>query len=624
MLRLAILLVSVTSVLINNDYQPKTFVIRNARSLLGNSTDAVVGTQSIEFWNDPSVPDEGYGNLGFTAGTPWVLPSAPFTHVRYWLKSGCTNNPTGVTVQVFNVWQNNPRPPDPLVYPNNSWQQFAFPLTKFVYPNDDPSEFVFREVLFVIDSPKTNLCHYYLDNLEFVSLDGCDLVTISDSSAPVKVGCSLPVVSSELAVGTISPIVNITSAATGTTVKFVLPQTGGEGLDSEGKRARTSTSGNNCRSSVVNCEWWKEDEKIWSTQGCTNNGTVSLGDGNIGVVCECVHLTLFALVSRSEFIPVPLCQTSTADFVFVALYGAIAVYCLIQMVRSRALCKEGPKNALISGCDTLALVLGLSTIVCLMRILSLLLKPVLVVGSLTILYALPSFLQLFVFTFLSITWFSIVRFAMQSNPFQRFRIFFYGLNVLYFICTVGISIALATTTDELTSYARAGAYLLAIFSLVLGLALLISGVSLAYQLRQATKALAGSVNSSSLTTTLMIRSLVVACLLASCWCGQAIAGFIATSETALDTENGLENADLAFYVFDVMCLVLLLYFFYSAVEKAIIKKDAKVGNSSSMRESSQRREVSSTNDSQSSKNSSHNFNHSSPNLVSPASHSSRR
>jgi len=100
-----------------------------------------------------------------------------------------------------------------------------------------------------------------------------------------------------------------------------------------------------------------------------------------------------------------------------------------------------------------------------------------------------------------------------------------------------------------------------------------AGLTLVYELRKATRAVASSVQTtSSISESLIRKSLLVACLLGASWCGQAIAGFLAIDGVALDTQSGLESADFAFYVLDLLCLLLLLYFFYAAVSKAVMKR----------------------------------------------------
>lgn len=470
------------------------FFIANARSTKRLAAGGVQGSATCWAWNNSLAPTPsgiGYSNLEFISDTSYSLRSAPFTHIRFWLRTAC---PQGIhaSVQVFEEWLNHDPPYGGMFPINGTWQQFAFPLASFAYPDPDPTYFVFKHVLFLIQEDSSVTCEMFVDKVEFVSLRGCDLVAVTESSSAVAVDCNNKT-TPELKPGPVSPVVNITSQETGTAVTFILPRTGGETIDSSGTPVRTVSGG--CHSDKVNCEWWDEINERWSSAGCTSNGTVSLGDGTTGVVCDCVHLTLFALVARREFNPELLCQTSNADFVFVAIYCVIAAYCVVQLFRSRALCKQGPKNALVSGCDTLGLVLVCSLAVCILRVLSLILKPFLSVGGLTILYALPSFLQLWTFTHLCITWFTVVR--MQKNPYERMRLLFYGLNGLYFLSTIGISIAIASTTDAITDLARAGAYLLATFSLVLGLSLLSSGLTLVYELRKATRAVASSVQTNS-------------------------------------------------------------------------------------------------------------------------------
>jgi len=315
------------------------FVIQNARSTRRLVSGGAQGSATSWAWNNSLAPTPngiGFGNFEFISEpTNITLRTSPFTHIRFWMRTDCTGG-AGASLQIFPQWLTGNDPPDATFRVNSTWQQKEQPLAYFAYPDPDPTFFIFKSILFVIQLDSRYTCEFFLDKVELVGLKGCDLVTITGSTAAVDVDCNRS--TPNVKPGAVSPIVNITAEHNATAVTFILPSTGGQTVDASGTPVRTVSGG--CHSNMVNCEWWDEFNEQWSSAGCVSNGTVALGDGQTGVVCDCVHLTLFALVARREFNPLLLCQTSEADFVFVAIYCLIASYCVIQLIRSRALCNQ--------------------------------------------------------------------------------------------------------------------------------------------------------------------------------------------------------------------------------------------------------------------------------------------
>lgn len=84
----------------------------------------------------------------------------------------------------------------------------------------------------------------------------------------------------------------------------------------------------------MRCEWQDPVTLRFLTSGCElTQEDVQLGGGVVGAQCTCDHLTVFALVLRTEQHQQPLCVAVTADYVMLVLYTMLSMLLIVQLTR---------------------------------------------------------------------------------------------------------------------------------------------------------------------------------------------------------------------------------------------------------------------------------------------------
>lgn len=352
----------------------------------------------------------------------------------------------------------------------------------------------------------------------------------------------------------VSPVLNITinsSELAGSTFMFTLPIN---------PAIRQGIVNQNCYGSQISCAWQQPETGEFLESGCDLTAeNVNMGSGVVGSQCTCTHLTVFALVLRSELRGNALCQAETSDYVLLGLYGILTVVVLVQICRlahARVFGRTFAMHALLF-------------ISPLLRIIYLVAKPVInSVAGLVFLGLVPSSLALSLFIHLLLAWASIQMFSMKTSPFSKFRIPFIVTIVCVFLLTFAIVVAVAVAPDPTTekNVVIYGSYVLAVFFAIVCILVLLSGLGLNQMLKK--NAAGVSSKNSRWRVLARYRVLFSTLGLSLCLFFEAALWIAAVQEDILVSSSATLATSTAFYVCDWISLCVLTALFPADVGAA--------------------------------------------------------
>lgn len=352
----------------------------------------------------------------------------------------------------------------------------------------------------------------------------------------------------------ISPLFNITQANDNMTdIVFTLP------IDIHlfhevGKVTQS------CSQRELSCEWQDPDTLEFRQSGCAvSQANVDMGSGVVGTQCTCTHLTVFAIVLRSDMRLTPLCHAQEADYVLIALYAALAACLLVQLARVVQFRLYKHRNpSLIQHL--------LLLVVCMLRVAYLVAKPVISsLALLVLLGLLPSAIALSLFIQLLLMWAGLQSVTMDASPFARFRNLFIVVTLLVFLLVAVLVVLLAAIPD--TQIVQGGSYAFAVLTAIVCFFVLLSGLGLRRTL--GVLATANNVSTSKrdwrsqarfrlliVTVGLSVCLFVVACL----WVAAIQTDILVSSAATLATTT-------SFYVCDWLSLCLMTWLFSKGVKQ---------------------------------------------------------
>jgi len=353
-----------------------------------------------------------------------------------------------------------------------------------------------------------------------------------------------------------------------------------------------------CVGQALSCEWQDPNTLEFLQSGCSvSKEMVDMGSGVVGTECTCSHLTVFALVLRSNMQLMPLCQAKEVDYVLIVLYGLLIVCLVIQPARGQY---ELSLSAVVQH-----LLIMLS---CVLRIIYLVLKPVVAsLPLLVLLGLLPSVVALSLFTYLLLTWArvqfsSAAKYSSTRNinsggdsggnsnsrvnysssgishggqghgsysaSFRCFRAMFTLLVLLVMLVTIAIIIALGVSTAQSSSSPSIsstevlvdGSYVLAGLYAAVCVLVLVLGTGLRKTLSAGVFAGHNWVGALRQRVLLAMVALSVCLFVAACL-------WVAAVQTDIVTSSALTLATSAsFYAFDWLSLCLMTWLFVKAAE----------------------------------------------------------
>ena len=321
-----------------------------------------------------------------------------------------------------------------------------------------------------------------------------------------------------------------------------------------------------CAGQAVSCEWQDPTTLEFLQSGCSvTKEMVDMGSGVVGTQCTCTHLTVFALVLRTNMQLAPLCQAKAVDYVLIVLYALLIVCLVLQPARGHY------DLSLSSVAQHLLLMLA-----CVLRIVYLVLKPVIdSLPVLVLLGLLPSAVALSLFTYLLLTWASVQFAKFENSPFHRFRVLFTLVTLLVLLLIVALTIAVDVVQrqeqeqevgrEAAIAVLVDGSYVLATLYLVTCLLVVVLGVGLRRTLA------AGAFSGNSWISALRHRVLVTVVSLSACLFLVACL-WVAAVQTDIVTSSALTLVTTTcFYVFDWLSLCLVTWLFVKAVGDAVVR-----------------------------------------------------
>lgn len=195
-----------------------------------------------------------------------------------------------------------------------------------------------------------------------------------------------------------------------------------------------------CQGAAISCQWQDPASLEFQDSGCSaSTERVDTGSGVVGTQCSCNHLTVFAFVLRTELKLSPLCQADVGDYILIALYSALGLVFIVQIIRLT-----------IANLFAISFVLhSVLLLFVILRIVYLIAKPVIhSLGGLVFLSLLPSALSMGLFVHMLTAWVSLQMFSMSSSPFAKFRVPFLASLLLVFLLTITITISVAVTEQS--------------------------------------------------------------------------------------------------------------------------------------------------------------------------------
>jgi hypothetical protein len=230
---------------------------------------------------------------------------------------------------------------------------------------------------------------------------------------------------------------------------------------------------------VPACGWMDHDSQAWSMDGSSTVDTdaaSSSGDGSRVVVCECDHLTDFAVLmhqARLEEEPTVIINEdgtttivpnpdaggdslygSPSYLVFAALYVVVALWGGVQFARIIYWSKCA--NYLQAIEHGLIMVVGLvRASVCLIYYLLQYasVADAIDLEALSLISSVPYLFMFFLFTFLIFAWAGIYHAAQKrgaKDPFQQIQKYFWALNIALVACTLTLFCSFAFADDLAT------------------------------------------------------------------------------------------------------------------------------------------------------------------------------
>ena len=136
-------------------------------------------------------------------------------------------------------------------------------------------------------------------------MDDAGLASLNATLCAPNASSALPPLPPPDEADVVSPVVEVTVTdgqgnevpVNGTQVDFVVPIDESKQQEVADKLSGDKPLGQKCLMHSLNCEWWDEPARRWSSAGCRQTG---LEQG--GARCTCTHLTVSgALGSHGEF-----------------------------------------------------------------------------------------------------------------------------------------------------------------------------------------------------------------------------------------------------------------------------------------------------------------------------------
>lgn len=317
-----------------------------------------------------------------------------------------------------------------------------------------------------------------------------------------------------------------------------------------------------CYGQQLSCQWQDPNTMEFQQSGCAvSQEHVDMGSGIVGTQCTCTHLTVFAIVMRTEMQLAPLCQARDIDYVLLALYGALFAWVAIQFLK--LWCAFLTKMYYIQ--------LTLMLLVCGIRIVYLVTKPVISsLAGLVLLGLLPSAISLTLFVHMLLTWVSLQLLAVSASlSLRKFQLPLIAASVGVCVLTLLIVISVAATEgnhDRQEQVVVVGSYLLAALYMVVCSLVLLAGCRVRRTLGFLADPNWRVVRCRVLTATLVLSPclLVVACL----WVAAVQADIIQSSAGTL-------AITACFYVCDWASLCVLAWALTKAVADAVKKEEER-------------------------------------------------
>lgn len=326
-----------------------------------------------------------------------------------------------------------------------------------------------------------------------------------------------------------------------------------------------------CSEDKLSCEWQDPNTLEFQRSGCAvSQENVDMGSGVRGTQCTCTHLTVFAIVLRSEMQLAPFCQAQEIDYVLLALYAALAALIIVQMIR--LWCYFLSRVYAAQHC--------LLLLACGLRMTYLIIKPIVhSLAGLVTLGLVPSAISLCLFINLLVTWASVRMFARNaSDPsaFTKCQVPFLAATACVCAVVLVIAILVAVAVGDSDTQVRVvtyGSYVLAALYAVVCVCVLVAGacVRRAFAPEKEPVPSTGSIPPADWKV-LRSRVLVAmmglsACLFAvAClWVAAVQMDIIVSSAATLATSAG-------FYVCDWLSLCVMMWVLSKAVRDVLRKQ----------------------------------------------------
>jgi hypothetical protein len=332
-------------------------------------------------------------------------------------------------------------------------------------------------------------------------------------------------------------------------------------------------------SKEVQCSYYSDELQDWITDGCVvADANVTTADGEQAVLCECTHLTEFAILLREKnSLDTSSCNLSPAGvfgsivyLVFACIFSLMLLVGLRQMYYVVLVFKM--TNKLMLGQHLLL------CLVCVFRIAVCVLyymlqyaavRAVIEFKAVAVISGLPYILMIWLFSTLLVSWISIfyaVResmAALQGDTFKKWKPYFVAGNVLVTLLfgTLFVLIALSTDAAVRQKMTLAGSVLFASLVLVMSSAYARYGYGLLVEL------------SKDFKSTSAERLCKVGVVFSFCFLGEAIIWVISGVAPEVYFGN-FELTTSVFLLLELTALACILLVSYKTLMGAVTNKKA--------------------------------------------------
>lgn len=361
------------------------------------------------------------------------------------------------------------------------------------------------------------------------------------------------------------------------------------------------------------CQWWDEEAGKWSEEGCE---TVLAAPGSTQVQCMCSHLTQFAvLLTRGDPGTGSPCADmlrgaalATTKIISVhstagALFFLVVVGATVQLVRLAAIAKK-PKHITVP-MHVCVLVVGLCRLVSsLLYVFDTSGGPVALQG---VLISLPAVFRFFIFSFVGLSWIKSLFFTMRMGAelaWIKLRPYFIAANVLVLVFVTLTVVAFGSAmqaldpVDEATlasmeTMALIGTILVCVVYVASATALLVFGrrmqMTLDVGMSKAQSSSSPSSDKRKAGPSVGQKQLIFGAGVTIVLVLQAALEAAATGATIDMRRSGAGLAErqeivlwltFAYLLLELVSLLIAVWFFFAAVEKAVWGDKKKPARSS--------------------------------------------